>query len=159
MEALGISSGVAGILSLGTSVCQSLLQYYGSWKDAESDVAGMYESIEALAQILLALLSAIEHGRPVHDVVSIVEKNITSCQQGIDRLRKKLDKVNLTPLRPGWRGKTKAQFWRTLYPFKESTIIKLKGIVNKLRDHLKLAFDVLHIDASTASLTKLDILD
>ena len=156
MEALGVASGAAGILSLGIAVCQGLLQYYGSWKDAESEVAGMYESIDALSQIFLLLLPAIEHRELDRNVVAVVENNIASCQHGIEQLRKKLDKVKVIPLRPGLRGKVEAQFWKTLYPFKESTLIKLKGIGNDLRDHLSLALDILHIDASTTSLTKLD---
>jgi hypothetical protein len=158
MEALGVASGAAGILSLGIAVCQGLLQYYGSWKDAESEVAGMYESIEALTHILLLLLPVIEHRDLDRNVVALIENHIASCQQGIEQLRKKLDKVKITPLQPGSRGKAKTQFWKTLYPFKESTLIKLKGIGNELRDQLSLSLDVLHIDASTASLTKLDIL-
>ena len=159
MEALGVASGAAGILSLGIAVCQGLLQYYGSWKDAESDVAGMYESIEALARVLRLLLPALEHGKFDHNVVAVIEENITSCHQGIEKLRKKLDKIKISPLRPGWRRKAQAQLWRTLYPFKASTLVKLKGIGNELRDHLSLALNVLRIDASTASLTKLDVLD
>lgn len=158
MEVLGVASGAAGILSLGIAVCQGLLQYYGSWKDAESDVAGMYESIEALTQIFIILLPAIEHKEINSSVVALIENNVASCQQGIEQLQKKLDKVKITPLRPGLRAKAKAQFWRTLYPFKESTLVKLKGIGNELKGHLSLTLDVLHIDASTSSLAKLDIL-
>lgn len=45
MEPLGLSSGAAGLISLGISVCQGLLDYYRSWKYAEDQVAYMYESI------------------------------------------------------------------------------------------------------------------
>lgn len=158
MEALGVASGAAGILSLGIAVCQGLLQYYSSWKDAESEVAGMYDSIEALTQILLLLLPAIEHRDLDGNVVALIENHIVSCQQGIEQLRKKLDKVKITALQPGSSGKAKAQFWKTLYPFKESTLTKLQGMGNELRDQLSLSLDVLHIDASTTSLTKLNTL-
>ncbi len=45
-------------------------------------------------------------GKLDRDVVSVVEENIASCQQGIDRLRKKLDKVKITPLRSSWKGQS-----------------------------------------------------
>ena len=159
MEVLGIASGAAGIISLGIAVCQGLLQYYGSYKDAESDVADMYESIEALARILQVLLPALDNEGLDRNVVAVVEKSVLSCQQGIEKLRKKLNKAKVTPLRPGWREKTKIQFQKTLYPFKENTLMKLKAIGSELRDHLSLALDVLQIDASSASLAKLDALD
>ena len=159
MEALGIASGAAGIISLGIVVCQGLLQYYGSCKDAESGVSDMYKSIEALAQILQVLLPALDNENLDRDIVAVIEQNVASCHQGIEKLGKKLAKVKITPLKPGWREKTKAQFRKTLYPFKESTLIKLKAIGNELRDQLSLALDVLQIDASAASLTKLDALD
>ena len=127
MKALGVASDAADFISLGIAMSQDLLQYYGSDKDVESGVADMYESIEALTQILLLLLLAFENGNLNSNGVVVVEKSIASCQQGIEKIEKKLDKVKVTSMNPSRREKIKAQFRKTPSLFKENTLIKLKA--------------------------------
>lgn len=158
MEPLGLSSGAAGLISLGITVCQGLLNYYHAWKDAEDQVAHMYASIEGLTETFRLLESAIESNMLRRETVQKVEGSIRSAERGLESLRKKLDKIRLSPAQPGWRVKSTAQFRRTLFPFKESTLAKLKELGIELRQDLTLALEVLHIECSTASLQKLDLL-
>ena len=157
MEALGISSGAAGLIFLGITVCQGLLDYYDSWKNAESHTAQMYTSIQALTKTLRLLESAIQHEAFDPDVVTRVEDCIRSVEKGVQSLQKKLDKLRLVPVQEGWKAKAKSQLHRTLFPFKESTLAKLKELGNELRDDLSLALSLLHIDSSTAALKRLDL--
>ena len=152
MEALGAASAAAGLLSLGITVCQSLLDYYQSWKDAEDNVAKTYASIEALSKTLRLLAIAVEYKEFNRDIVDQAGDSITSAEQSIHNLEKKLDKVRIVALQDGWRDRAKAQFRRTLYPFKESTLAKLRELTSETRDNLSLALDLLQIDASAASL-------
>ena len=158
MEALGLSSGAAGLISLGITVCQGLLDYYRSWKDAEDRVAHMYASIEALTETFKLLDSAIHSKVLSHDSVQRVEESIRSAEKGLYSLRKKLDKVRLVPLQSGWKAKGMAQFRRTLFPFKESTLARLKELGIELRQDLTLALEVLQIECSAASLQKIDLI-
>ena len=158
MEALGLSSGAAGLISLGLTVCQGLLDYYHSWKDAEDRVTQMYASIEALGETFRLLESAIEPKVFSRRSVQRVEESIRSAEMGLQSLRKKLDKIRLVPLQTGWKAKGMAQFRRTLFPFKESTLAKLKELGIELRQNLSLALEVLQIECSEASLQKLDLL-
>lgn len=158
MEALGLSSGAAGLISLGITVCQGLLDYYHSWKDAEDQVARMYASIESLTKTFRLLDSAIEPKVFSRDNVQRVEECIRSAEKGLQSLRKKLNKIRLVPLRSGWKAKSMAHFRRGLFPFKESTLAKLKEIGIELQQDLTLALEVLQIECSAASLQKLDLL-
>jgi len=144
-EAIGVSSGVTSLVSLGISICQGILDYYSSWKDAESDVRRMYVSTEALSKTFMLLRLSIENKKFGRDVVARVEESIDSCESGIEHLKKKLDKVKITAVDDGWKGKAKVQFRRTLYPFKESTLVKLKEITNELQNRLSLSIDVLQV--------------
>ncbi|KAH0538579.1 hypothetical protein FGG08_004829 [Glutinoglossum americanum] len=135
-----------------------LLGYYGSWKDAEGDIGRMYSSVEALTRAFTLLRLSIDNKAFSHDVIARVKESTTSCESGIESLRKRLEKVNLTPLSDGRREKAEAQYGRAIYPFKESTLAKLKETAIELQDHLSLAIDVLQLDASTVSLQKLDCL-
>lgn len=116
MEPLGLSSGAAGLISLGISVCQGLLHYYRSWKDAEDQVAHMYKSIEALTETFRLLESALGPKVFTPAGVQKVEKSIRSAENGLQSLRKKLDKIHLAPSEPGWKAKGMAQIRRTLFP-------------------------------------------
>ena len=158
MEALGLSSAAAGLISLGLTVCQGLLDYYHSYKDAENQVAQMYASIEALTETFRLLESAVEPKVFSRGSVQKIEQSIISAERGLQSLRKKLDKVRLIPLQSGWKAKGMAQLRRTLFPFKESTLAKLKELGIELRQDLTLALEVLQIECSAASLQKLDLL-
>jgi hypothetical protein len=140
-----VASGAAGLISLGIALCRGILKYYGSWKDAGSDVCRMYASTEALIKTFILLKLSIENKKFGQDVVARVNESIDSCESGIEDLKKRLNKVEKVPLDDRWSGKAKAQFRRTLYPFRESTLVKLKEIVNELRDHLILAMELLQM--------------
>ena len=159
MDALGISSGVAGLISLGITVCQGLLDYYDSWKNAESNVTRMYASIQALTLTLKLLQPAVQHQTFHPDIVTRVEDCIKSAQNGLQSLEKKLDKVRLVPTQDKWTAKAKSQFHRALFPFKESTLVKLNELGSELRDDLCLALNLLNIDSSAAAFKRLDMVD
>ena len=127
MEPLGLSSSIAGLLSLGITVCQWLLEYYQSWKDAEHIIARMYALMEALTNTLKLVESPMQHKALNSEVILKIEENIKSTENGIRSLRKKLDKIQLVSLEEGWRNKAKAQFRRILFPFKELTLAEGVG--------------------------------
>ena len=158
MEVIGVASSTAGCISLGITVCQSLLDFYHSWKDAEDNIAKTYVSIEELSKILKLTAVAVECKEFSSDIVNQVRDSIESAKGSIHSLEKKLDKVRVVALQNDWKGKAKAQFRRTTYPFKESTLAKLRELSYETRDNLSLALDLLQIDASATSLRKLDFL-
>ena len=158
MEIIGAGSTVAGLLSLGITVSQSLLDYYQSWKDAEQNVAKTYVSIEELSRTFRLLFVATEYKEFNSEVVDQVRESIRSAEGSIHSLKTKLDKVRVFAVQDGWRDKAKAQFRRTLYPFKESTLAKLRELSSETRDNLNLALNLLQIDSSAASLSKMDSL-
>lgn len=145
MDPLSIAASAAGVLSIGITVCNGLLEYYSSWKDAEEDVSRMYNSIEALTKTLILIELFIQHKSFTRDVVVRVEESIASTQRGLESLKKKLDKIKVIPQQEGWREKTKAQFGRAVFPFKESTLVKLKELGYELRDNLSIALDALQM--------------
>ncbi|KAI9766660.1 MAG: hypothetical protein M1839_004783 [Geoglossum umbratile] len=157
-EVLGIASGAAGLVSLGITVCQGLLAYYSAWKDSDSTVETMYNSVENVTKTLVFLKITIESQRFSPGAIAQAKESVASCEGGIKSLGKKLEKVRTTPLNDGWREKTKAHSRKALYPFKEPTLLKLRDTANDLRDQLGLALSAFQIDASEVSLQKLDAL-
>ena len=135
-----------GLLSLGIEVCKGLLSYYRSWRSSESDVGGMYASIEALAKTLLLLQSVVQKGAFGRPVVENVEESILLAEDGIRSLSKKLDKIKLHPgEKDSWVEKRKIPLRKAIYPFKKSVLVKLQELANDLRDDLTLSLDILQV--------------
>ena len=146
LEGLGVASNVAGLVSLGISVCRGILDYYASWKDAEVDLKRMYSSVEALTKTFIVLRHLIEQNGFSSDSVTRVEESIAKCEGGIANLQKKLSKIKISTQASQQRShRLKVQFQRALYPFRESTLVKLKEICNGLRDDLLFAMETLQM--------------
>ena len=144
-EAFGVAVNIAGVVSLGLTVCQGLITWYGSWKDAPADVERMRESIKALNDIFKFLDTLTKNEKFGSDVRNIVKQSIGSCESGLNRLKSKLDKIKVAPENDNWNERTRAQLRRSLYPFKEGTIEKLMGIANELRNNLAVALQALQM--------------
>jgi ankyrin repeat domain-containing protein 50 len=143
LSALGVASGVAGIISLGISVCDDFLGYYRSCKNARADSARLFRSMERLATILKDLERTIEKPILKHTGFAATETHIIACRQGIDTLQSELERISAT-------SKSQYKFWtkarqRALYPFKERTLLNLTGIVDQLVEYLGLAVGTLNL--------------
>lgn len=145
MEVIGTASNVAGLLFLGIEVCKGLLKYYQTWKFAEDDVARTYVSIETLGKSLILIKEVLDNKSSSTSLVTNPESCIWTVNQTVSKLSKKLDKIKVTPKHGWWRERSKSQFSRTLYPFKESTLAKLKELSQEAKDDLSLALNTLHM--------------
>lgn len=146
MEGFAVASSAAGLVSLGLTVCQGLLKFYESWKGAEDDVKRMYNSVERLTKTFISLRRSIRQSQFSRDIVASVEESILMCENGLLTLEKKLSKINSASQANGRRShRLRSQFQRALYPFKESTIVKLKEICSDLQSDLVLALETLQM--------------
>jgi len=143
MAEFGVAGSAVGVISLGIQVCQGLLQYYGAWKDVREDVASMCSSVENLAGTLTVLEQTVKDKSLSGDTKN-VQSSIAACETGIQELQRKLIKVQKVQ-GSDTISKLHDQGRRLLYPFRESTLIKLKEIVSDIRANLNLAVDTLHL--------------
>ncbi|SRR6266702_8050561 len=144
MAELGVAGSTVGIISLGIQVCQGLIQYYASWKDAPKDVAQMCKSAQNLEEILKVLKITIKDKGVATQAETGVQNSIDACTVSINELQGELIRVQEVKGSSIW-SKVHGQGRRLLYPFRESTLLKLKGIVAEIRENLSLAVDVLHL--------------
>jgi Cdc6-like AAA superfamily ATPase len=84
-----------------------------------------------------------------------VKEGLDDCANGVDNLEKKLEKLRTHPAPIGFRQKAWAEVQRLYYPFRESTLAKLREIVGDLRGRLALALQVLQFDLSIGSFTQI----
>ncbi|UKZ83655.1 hypothetical protein TrVFT333_011464 [Trichoderma virens FT-333] len=123
--ALGIASGVAGLASLGIELCQSLLDYYGSWKDAESEAMTTYSSVEEHTKILLLMRSTLANQHLNPEMLANVQGGMALCEGRIVNLKEKLQKTQLELLRDTVVERLRSQAWGN------STYIPLRKHVNQ----------------------------
>ena len=138
-DPFSVASGAVGVVSLGLTACQGLLQYYSSWKGSYDHVAKTCTSLEALTETFRSLETTVKDRKLSQAIVDRVTKNIGLCEDGVKELNKKLAKVKKTPIN-GIEEHIRSQIRRALYPFKESTLMKLSETMTDLRENLALSY-------------------
>jgi len=143
-DPLSIAGAAVGVISLAIQGCQGLVQYYGSWKDSENNIAKMIASTETLVKMLKSLRVILEEETFSDQVREAVEESVRGCATAVGELNveivkvRKSDKTTLT-------GKTQMAVRRLSYPFRESTLFKLQKIIADMRENLLLAVEILQL--------------
>lgn len=148
---MDVAGSAVGIASLGIQICQGLLSYYDSWKNYKSDISGTYECIADLYRTLTLIQESVGRAGLNQTRVRRVKTCLDSCVDGLDKLQKKLHKLQTHMIPTGIRQRAWAEVQRSFYPFRESTLVKLKETVSDLRQRLSLALQVLQLDVSIGS--------
>ncbi|THV72585.1 hypothetical protein D6D27_09574, partial [Aureobasidium pullulans] len=156
-----------GVISLGIQVLEGIVDYYGAYKDYGDDIASLCTSSVALLQTLQYLQVQLDRkGSTPDDFRADILASIYQCNDGLQRLRKRLNKIKAEPmpadgnlLRNIQRQATN-QLRKATYPFKCSTLAKLRETVQDLRDNLSLALQALDLNVAeqtARTLAKIDL--
>ena len=149
MEAVGSAVGIA---SLGIQVCQGLLAYYDSWKSYKTHITTVNNGITNLCETFTLLQESLLHASLDPARAGRVQKCLDSCVDGLEKLQRKLQKLRTHSAPSGARQRAWAEVQRSFYPFRESTLVKLREIVTDLRGQLSLAVQVLQLDCDIVGL-------
>jgi len=104
----------------------------------------MCKSVDNLAEILKALKENVDGKSLAGDVIKNVQRSIAACTSGIQELQDELAKVQEVK-GSNVLSKVHEHGRRLLYPFRESTLLKLREIVSDIRASLVLAMNTLHL--------------
>ena len=146
-DPLTITGTTVGVISLGIQVTQSLVNFYNSYKDQDSDLLRMGERLDGLLEIFQSLgktLSDRKFQADEGDMVESIEGSIKSCGELIQELRSVCLKLKETSPK-GIVAAVKGAGRRATYPFKKSTLQKLKEDIGEIHDNLSSALDVLQL--------------
>ena len=141
-DPLSVTTATVGILSFGLGVCKGILDFYNTARNSRTDVKILCESTEALSSTLSSVKNVI--GKPGVDSqgTASVRESVSACEAGLHRLNKKLSKVQRVATERGMRSLPLVM----QYPFRESTITKIKEMVTlDLMGHLRLAVGALNL--------------
>jgi hypothetical protein len=94
-DPFSVSAGVVGVVSLGLTLAQGFLRYYGPWKDFDDDIRGFTTKVEGLLQILRLLDRFLspenELSLPTDQYRQLVLTNLVTCEELCCRLEKKIN--------------------------------------------------------------------
>lgn len=149
-EPLSIAASVAGLISLGIQVTQSLVDFYTKYKSQDSELARIIERLESLVETFQHLEKALSgHSFPANErgLVERIEKTITACNELVRELQDECQKFNQTSA-TGAKAAIKNAGRRIKYPFRQSTLQKLDEDISEIRANLSLMLDVLQLQTS-----------
>jgi hypothetical protein len=145
MEAVSIAASIAGIISLGIEVAQSLAEFYSAYKAQISGVSRTFKKLERLVGVLQALCSQLEK-RKFHAQEQVILRNIEGsiqdCDEYIHELQSAYSKFK-DDRADGVRAAARTVARRLAYPFRQSTLQILDEDVDEIVSHLSLALQVL----------------
>ena len=148
---MDVAGSAVGIASLGIQVCQGLLSYYDAWRGYDSDVSSAYDSIDDLSRTLASLKASLNSDELDEEKKSRVKRCLHLCEESLAKLSQKFQKLRKYGQQSGFREKAWTELQRAWYPFRASTLAKLREIVADVLERLKLAVQVLQLDVSTTS--------
>ena len=141
-DPLSVAAGIAGLISLGVKVTQSLVKFYKSYKGLDGDVVRTTANLESLHDIFDFLQTAVKtrtFRRDEQALIKNIESSISRCSDLIKELQEEWEKFDKSLASGGF----KAAGRRIAYPFRQSTLQKLEEDIRDIRDDLKLALDAL----------------
>ncbi|KAJ5998783.1 hypothetical protein N7451_006593 [Penicillium sp. IBT 35674x] len=144
-DPLSIASGVAGLLSLGIQVTQSLVDFYSAYKNQTSDIAKIAQGLESLLAIFRSLEGALQDRQPRTDaLLQEIERSTEGCHSIIKELQTECQKFRKTSA-AGYTDRIKFFGRQATYPFRKSTLQKLEEDIEEIQDRLSLALNVLQL--------------
>lgn len=146
-DPLSVSASVAGVISLGITVTQSLLNFYNSYKSQKSDLIHMIKRLDHLLETFECLKKTLSDRKFQADersLVKSIETSINDCDEGIQEMHDECQKLSKKPSK-GFIAAAKGAGLRATYPLRQSTLRKIDEEIDAIRDNLSLALDVLQL--------------
>jgi hypothetical protein len=141
-----IAGSAVGIVSLGLQTCHSLLTYYEDWKDHHVEIEKTYDRVSDLEKSLTLMRSQLEDKKLGEAPVQRVRECLSSLEENMTRLSRKLKKLRTFDQPQGIRQKLWSDIQRLHYPFRVSTLAKLRETVDNAQHRLQLTIQLLDID-------------
>lgn len=146
-DPFSVAGSAVGVISLGLTVCQGLLTYYGPFKAYDEEIRDVSNHIKSFQSTLKALENVLANSQiflsPLTaQSATVALDSIFNCQEGLGRLSKMLNKCKSTSTK--LLG-SKIQINRILYPVRRDTLMTLLETVNWLQAHLNTSLQILNM--------------
>ncbi|KAL4908565.1 hypothetical protein BDW74DRAFT_188501 [Aspergillus multicolor] len=162
VDAFTVATGAVGVISLGLSVCQGLLAYYGPFKTFHEQISDIESRITALEGILKVLQRIVnegfaQFGHSTAQSTTVAFDFIWSCQDRLNRLQIILQKCTQTNGFNICAGVSR-QVNRLLYPFRRETLMALMESLDSLQATLNTSLQMLTISMITSNQRQINLM-
>lgn len=149
-DPLSITGSAAGLITLGIQVTQSLVNFYNSYKDIDSDLVGIAQKLEVLLEVFSSLDKAISNRNfqeDERDLIKNIETSIRSWEGLIQELHDECKNFSKTSSNRV-EATVRIAGRRATYPFRKSTLQRLDEDIGEIRTNISSALEVLHLKDS-----------
>ncbi|CAK7231620.1 hypothetical protein SBRCBS47491_007992 [Sporothrix bragantina] len=143
---MDVAASIAGLVSLGIQVTQSLVDYYTTYKGREADLAHTFKKLNRLLRMLESLRYHLADRKFLpdeKDLLEAIEGTIQDCEEYIHELQIQCGKFKDNPTCSNIRAKARTSARKLAYPFRRSTLEALDEAVDEVASHLGLALQML----------------
>lgn len=150
-DPFAVAGGAVGVISLGLTVCQGFLAYYGPYKSFHEEIKIVTTRMEALKCILKVIQSLISeitmlNVPSIAQSTQVVNDTILFCQDVLLKLHGTLNRCYASvPSRRLATFELEAQVNRVLYPFRRQTLMSLVENVSWLQDNLNTSLQMMQM--------------
>lgn len=151
VEPFSVAGSAVGVISLGLTVSQGFLAYYGPYKLFHEEIETVTTRMEALKRILRIIQTLTTEANrlncpSVAQSTQIADDTILSSESALQKLQGVLDKYCAsTPPRRFPVAEVNAHVNRLLYPFRRETLMSVIENVSWLQDNLNTSLQMLHM--------------
>lgn len=145
-DPLPITGSAVGVVSLGLTVCQGLISYYGPWSAYDKEISYVAQKAEGLKATLTMLQKPVQNlGSSVHEAPIEVQRRILACVELLESLESAIERCKKTSPPSDFQDKAQAMRRRMMYPFRRDTLQLLVNSVEGLQANLNTAIQVLQM--------------
>ena len=152
-DPLSVAASAAGLISLAIQVTQSIVDFYNTAMNQDSDITRMTKRLASLLTTFKSLERILSDRRSHNDekdLVYSIEASIKDCDESIHDLQdecERFKKASPAGLASAVRGVGR----RATYPFRKSTLQRLDENIGEMRANLSSALSVLQLKDMTRS--------
>ncbi|KAK1763796.1 hypothetical protein QBC33DRAFT_596465 [Phialemonium atrogriseum] len=144
-DPLSVAASVAGLVSLGIQVTQSLVAFYAACKGQKTDISSTSRKLEHLLGVLEILhgqLASRQFRADEQGLLEKIESSIQVCDECVQELQSENDKFK-GGSKDGIRAAAQTASRRLAYPFRQSTLQKLDENIDETVSQLSLVLQML----------------
>lgn len=146
-DPFSIPGAAVGVISLGLTVCQGLVAYYGPYKSFHEEIDntlcranGLTKTLSVLKKILCDadnwdITDGVESAQIAIEMIKHCEHRLKSLDQMLQKCRRAAPTQDLV--------RSKLYIGRILYPFRRDTLVALVEMLNGLQMNLNTSLQVL----------------
>jgi hypothetical protein len=145
-DPFSIIGSAVGVVSLGLTVCQGLISYYGPWTAYDKEISCLAQKAEGLKTTLTILQEPVQNFESSGSSVAIeVQRRIISCGELLESLQSVVENCKKTSPSSDLKHRAQALKKRIMYPFRRDTVLWLVNTVEGLQANLNTALQVLQL--------------